>query len=541
MTASPIYATLGLSRNPFPPTPDAGSYFFTPRLEEDFAEIVHCIEARKGFVLLTGEVGLGKSTLVRRLLDTLQGKNCHSALILNTFLQDSALLSAIQADFGLPPTDSVEQGLARLTEFLIARHQAGDISLLVIDDAQNLSVDSLELVRLLCNLETGQEKLLQILLVGQPELEETLATAGLRQLKSRIVKHARLRGLQKDEVARYFDFRVNAAGAEGRLCMEAGAADVLHRASKGNLRRIHLVLDRCLYGLASTRASVVTTALVQRAVADLPALGEEDSAPAGAAGAGRKRKAWLLAGLLAGTTATVAAMAAVHWDRIVPPGDGAAISATSATSETSTVKERPGQEPAASAPSAGVAGEGAGVSTPRARPPAQAPTPVSSALPAAASPSSTETLATPPVAAAQAAARPADADPSGRRACEIQLQSVASPDEMVLVQRLPEGTSPAWKPSTRMCRFSVGKEAWVAWLGRGDARHITAAQQATRKVQGKLRSLGLLDLREPDDGFFGSRTAEALARFQQQQGLPATGKPDELTFLLLEHQDASPR
>ncbi len=91
MTANSIYATLGLSRNPFPPTPDAGSYFFTPRLEEDFAEIVHCIEARKGFVLLTGEVGLGKSTLVRRLLDTLSGKNCHSALILNTFLQDSAL------------------------------------------------------------------------------------------------------------------------------------------------------------------------------------------------------------------------------------------------------------------------------------------------------------------------------------------------------------------------------------------------------------------------------------------------------------------
>ena len=213
MTASPIYATLGLSRNPFPPTPDAGSYFFTPRLEEDFAEIVHCIEARKGFVLLTGEVGLGKSTLVRRLLDTLEGKGCHSALILNTFLQDSALLSAIQSDFGLPATDSVEQGLARLTEFLIAKHQAGEVSLLVIDDAQNLSVESLELVRLLCNLETGPEKLLQILLVGQPELEQTLARTELRQLKSRIVKHARPSGLHEDEDIRSFDFRINAAGA----------------------------------------------------------------------------------------------------------------------------------------------------------------------------------------------------------------------------------------------------------------------------------------------------------------------------------------
>lgn len=197
MKAGTVYARLGLSRNPFPPTPDAGSYFFTSCLEEDFAEIAHCIEARKGFVLLTGEVGLGKSTMVRRLLDTLQGKKCHSALILNTFLQDGALLSAIQMDFGLPPNDSVEQGLEQLTQLLIARHQAGEISLLVIDDAQNLSVQSLELVRLLCNLETNQEKLLQILLAGQPELEHTLASPELRQLKSRIVKHARLTGLHK--------------------------------------------------------------------------------------------------------------------------------------------------------------------------------------------------------------------------------------------------------------------------------------------------------------------------------------------------------
>lgn len=503
MTANSIYAALGLSRNPFPPTPDAGSYFFTPQLEEDFAEIVHCIEARKGFVLLTGEVGLGKSTLVRRLLDTLNGKHCHSALILNTFLQDSALLSAIQSDFGLPPSDSVEQGLARLTEFLIAGHQAGEICLLVIDDAQNLSVESLELVRLLCNLETGQEKLLQILLVGQPELEETLATPELRQLKSRIIKHARLSGLQKDEVTRYFDFRVNAAGAEGRLSIEPAAADVLHRATQGNLRRIHLVLDRCLYGLASTRASVVTESLVQRAVADLPALGDEAAAIAKVTGGTRGHKAWVLAGLLAGTTATVAlaswGLAIQPSEHVLPPAAAVATPAPEVVRPT-------------------VSGNASAVS-----PNGSSATAVVAAAPA-------------PTPKAQ----PSSAV-SGREACENQLKAAAAADEVVHVFRLPDGMADSLKPSTRMCRFNVDKESWGAWLGRNNARNIEAAEQVTRKVQGKLKGIGLLDKREPDDGFFGSKTGEAFARFQMQQGLPPTGKPDELTFLLLEHQDASPR
>lgn len=484
MTVSSVYATLGLSRNPFPPTPDAGSYFFTPRLEEDFAEILHCIEARKGFVLLTGEVGLGKSTLVRRLLDTLEDKGCHSALILNTFLQDSALLSAIQSDFGLPPTDSVEQGLARLTEFLITKHQAGAISLLVIDDAQNLSVESLELVRLLCNLETGQEKLLQILLVGQPELEQTLGRTEMRQLKSRIVKHACLSGLHQDEVTRYFDFRVNAAGAEGRLSIEPAAAEELHRATQGNLRQIHLVLDRCLYGLASARASVVSAALVRRALADLPALTTSVDALASAGGS-RHRKAWILAGLLAGTTATVAvaSLGLAPLQQSVAP-------------------------PATVVPSASV--------------------PPSPAMPKEGG-----------LFAAEQASVPA-AKVLPRIPCQSQLEAVATSDDVIHVRRLPDGLGHTLKSSPRFCHFAVGKDSWVAWLGRNEALHIVAAQQATRKVQESLKGMGLLDAREPD-GLFGSKTSAAFARFQQQNGLAPTGQPDELTFLLLEHQHESLR
>lgn len=525
MSTSSVYATLGLSRNPFPPTPDAGSYFFTPRLEEDFAEIAHCIEARKGFILLTGEVGLGKSTMVRRLLDTLKDKNCHSALVLNTFLQDSALLSAIQSDFGLPPSDSVEQGLARLTDFLIERHQADETSLLVIDDAQNLSVQSLELVRLLCNLETGQEKLLQILLVGQPELEETLATPELRQLKSRIVKHARLSGLHKDEMPRYFDFRVNAAGAQGRLSIEPAAVDIVYRVTQGNLRQIHLVLDRCLYGLASTRGAVITEALVQRAVFDMPALGNDAATIAAAIARPRRRWAWVAAGLVAGTTATVAlASWGLSSTSIGSPPPAAASTA-------GTPQDAPAHKHGPEAPTVATAP----ISASAARIPAMA-----EPVPAVVASAAVEA----PAAAASAPAQSPVAQMSPRTACQAQLKAVATADDVLQVQRLPQplgANANALKPNPRVCRFTEGKDAWVAWLGRSEARHILAAQQATRNVQLKLKGLGLLDTRELDDGFFGSKTGEALARFQQLHGLAPTGKPDDLTFFILEHQHVSAR
>lgn len=513
MTAHTIYARLGLSRNPFPPTPDAESYFFTPRLEEDFAEIAHCIEARKGFVLLTGEVGLGKSTLVRRLLNTLQTKNCHSALVLNTFLQEGALLSAIQMDFGLPPNDSLEQGLAQLTQFLIARHQAGDISLLVIDDAQNLSVPSLELVRLLCNLETNQEKLLQILLAGQPELEQTLARPELRQLKSRIVKHARLSGLQKNELARYFDFRVNAAHGEGRLTMEPAAAELLHRNTDGNLRQIHLILDRCLYGLATARDSVVTLEWIRRASAELPSLTEKVAACAPS-----QRKAWLVAGLLAGTAAAAAVVAG-----------GIALAPSPSPAQANSMALAATTAPAATAAAA-----------------APAFTP---ALMLTSTLTTTSDLAVIPtqnsvMPAAKNTASPLfPSDPPLSSACQKQLETAATTNDVLHVQRLSQDRAAQWtaRSSLRACRFDIDNQPWLAWLGRSEVRHITAAQQATHAVQAQLKQLGLLDRGEPDDGLFGPKTQQAFARFQQQQGLAATGKPDDLTFFLLEHQDVPVR
>lgn len=480
MTASTVYAGLGLSRNPFPPTPDAGSFFFTPKLEEEFAEIVHCFEARKGFVLLTGEVGLGKSTLVRRLLDTLSPERCRSALVLNTFLQGESLLATLCADFGLPATASMEAGLQQLDRFLIDMHRQGRTCLLVIDDAQNLSVSSLELVRLLCNLETGQEKLLQIVLVGQPELEESLARPELRQLKSRIVKHARLHGLEREALGRYFDFRVNSAGASGRLSLQPAAADLLHRATQGNLRQVHLVLDRCLYGLAGARQTDIGVALVHRAVAEVPSLqyGADKPVRAKRAGPGLRRSAWVWGGGLAGLATTVALAGAVGvFDGRMKPVVVAV--------------ELPMPVPAPAAVSVSASGS------------APAPAPAS--------------------------------EPTPREVCVGRVQA-AHAGANVQVLHVPPEWARLLPATDRLCVFEQDQALSVAAVGGGGGRLIQSAQQLTRQVQGALKGWGLLDT--APDGAFGPRTAEALARFQAQHRLPPTGQPDELTLLLLENLDA---
>lgn len=502
MNSSSVYATLGLSRNPFPPTPDAGSYFFTRQLEEDFVEIQHCIEARKGCVLLTGEVGLGKSTMVRRLLNALLDKDCKSALILNTFLQEDALLAAIQMDFGLESSASTEQGFARLTEFLLSRHHAGKTALLVIDDAQNLSVASLELIRLLCNLETDQEKLLQILLVGQPELESLLAQPQLRQLKSRIVKHARLSPMQKSEFGRYFDFRVNAANAQGRLSIDSAAVKHLHRATGGNLRQMHLVLDRCLYGLAHARTSVVTAALVQRAISELPKIERVQ---------GRtlpQRGYWIGAGAACAVMGVAAAFIPANGD-MLPMG----MQAIALPQE---LQDRLEQQTALEAQA--IPGRGQAFQE-----------------------SAEGTVPAPAAAVATTHYRAFSSEAATPSRCHKKLEEISVAGEVINMHTLLPAAKRPWEafPAARWCLFSMEGQAWIAWLDRNEIVHPGVAHERTRTVQARLKRLGLLDPQEPEDGVFGPKTKEAFTRFQKQQGLDPQGTPDTLAILVLETQDAS--
>ncbi|WP_374012297.1 AAA family ATPase [Pseudoxanthomonas koreensis] len=241
--------TLGLERAPFPPTPDAAAYFLTPLLERELVEATHALNTRAGFVLLTGEVGTGKSTFLRRLLHALESEGVAVSLVFNTFLQGADLLAAVLRDFGLKPQDNPAADIERLNRFLVERWNKQSSCVLVIDDAQNLTLESLELLRLLTGLETGQEKLLQIVLAGQPELRDNLEQPRIRQLTSRICKHVRLEPMDASQTGAYVDFRLAAAGAGDGIVMQPDAVAALHRASGGNPRRIHLIMDRCLYGL----------------------------------------------------------------------------------------------------------------------------------------------------------------------------------------------------------------------------------------------------------------------------------------------------
>jgi type II secretory pathway predicted ATPase ExeA len=269
-TSLPFHVqSLGLQRNPFPYTPDADSYFLTPFLEQQIIELEHCILARKGFFLLSAEIGLGKSTLVRRLIAHLQPQNVHFALVVNTFLQGPELLRAILSDFDLVPTGDLYDDLKSLNIFLISKHEVGGTCCVVIDDAQNLSTSSLEMIRLLSNLETDQEKLVQILLVGQPELEDTLAAHNMRQLRSRLCKHVRLHPLTLVEMGDYVRFRLSMAEPNDKIIgLAPQALQKLWDATAGIPRLIHTVLDRCLYGLMLQSSKVIDSALIRTAVND---------------------------------------------------------------------------------------------------------------------------------------------------------------------------------------------------------------------------------------------------------------------------------
>ncbi|TWI06223.1 general secretion pathway protein A [Luteimonas cucumeris] len=261
-------APLALARAPFPPTPDAEGYFHTAALERDLAEASHCLLARKGFVLLTGEVGMGKSTFLRRLLNAVEREGAVASLVFNTFLQGPELLAAILRDFGIEASADAADNIDRLNRFLLRRWQDGHTCVVVIDDAQNLSLESLELLRLLSGLESGQEKLLQIVLAGQPELDAQLARPEIRQLTSRIIKHIRMDALDAAECARYVEFRLTDAGAAGRIRIDPAAHAALYRASGGNPRRIHLIMDRCLYGVVARGQPHIDAALVRAAAAE---------------------------------------------------------------------------------------------------------------------------------------------------------------------------------------------------------------------------------------------------------------------------------
>jgi general secretion pathway protein A len=259
----------GLSEPPFDITPNPRFLFFSAKHREAFNHLLYGIRERKGFVQLTGEVGCGKTTLCRSLLQQL-GKNYETALILNPVLNADQLMKAIAMEFGLnvKGMDRLET-VAALNEFLLGLADRGKDAVLIIDEAQDLTEDLLEQVRLLSNLETYDRKLLQIVLMGQPELRARLEAHELRQLRQRITVRYHLPALTWPEVALYIHHRLEVAGGKGAPYFTSPAVWRIFQYSRGIPRLINAVCDKsCLAGMVA-QSERIDFKTVGRAIREL--------------------------------------------------------------------------------------------------------------------------------------------------------------------------------------------------------------------------------------------------------------------------------
>lgn len=263
----------GLKEPPFNITPDPRFLFFSGRHREAFDHLMYGILQRKGFIQLTGEVGAGKTTLCRAVLSDLP-QHVRTALILNPALSENQLLRAILNDFGIPAKGKDRLAyIEQLNEFLLKQLEEGYNVTLIIDEAQDLSAGVMEQIRLLNNLETDQHKLLQIVLVGQPELEAKLARKELRQLRQRIIVKAHLRALTREETGQYIGHRLHVAGADGSVSFNPAAIKLVHRHAKGTPRIINTIADHAMMAAYVVRSRVVGPREVKRSLEHLESIG----------------------------------------------------------------------------------------------------------------------------------------------------------------------------------------------------------------------------------------------------------------------------
>jgi general secretion pathway protein A len=289
----------GLTEKPFSITPDPRYLYLSERHAEALAHLLYGINESGGFIQLTGEVGTGKTTVVRTLLSRVP-HHADVAVILNPRVTPVEFLLTICEELGLPiaaaDRSSVKQLVDALNQRLLAAHAEGRRIIVIVDEAQNLSAETLEQVRLLTNLETPTQKLLQIILIGQPELRDLLDRNDLRQLAQRITGRYHLTPLSREETRGYVQHRLRVAGASGEIFTQ-GALREVHRLTSGVPRVINVTCDRALLGAYTQEVRTIDAALVRQAAGEVY---------------GRRRPGWLgwTAGVLA---AGVAAAAILGW------------------------------------------------------------------------------------------------------------------------------------------------------------------------------------------------------------------------------------
>jgi general secretion pathway protein A len=287
----------GLLRAPFEMTPDPAFLYLGDTHREGLATLVYGVRSRKGFVLLTGEVGTGKTTLLHALLAQLDASTA-SAFIFNPSLESLDFFRVLFDEFGIQkPCRTKAEYLLALNHFLIERLQQNDTALLIVDEAQTLSPEMLEEIRLLSNLETPSSKLLQIMLVGQPELNEILARPGLRQLRQRIVLRHHLVPFTPPEVDAYIDERLGLAGYSGKGIFKRSARREIFAVSEGLPRLVNIICDGAMLVGYSRGKAVLGGDVIREVARDLQLPGLANGAAAGGGGDGRapgeRRVGWL--------------------------------------------------------------------------------------------------------------------------------------------------------------------------------------------------------------------------------------------------------
>ncbi len=260
----------GFREMPFNITPDPRFLFLSATHQEALQHLKYGVREKKGFIVLVGEVGCGKTTLCRRFLDDLDPAHFDTALILNPRVTETQMLKAILTELGETKIARSQNDLvAQVNRVLLERIEKGRDIVLIIDEAQNLKFEVLEQIRLLSNLETDRQKLLQIVLMGQPELKDVLARDELRQLRQRILVHYELHPLSSTDVTQYVQHRLSLAGGNGRPAFTRWALRALHRASGGIPRVVNNLCDKALLSAFIRESDEVNYWDIRRAARDM--------------------------------------------------------------------------------------------------------------------------------------------------------------------------------------------------------------------------------------------------------------------------------
>jgi type II secretory pathway predicted ATPase ExeA len=268
----------GFTEKPFSLTPDPKFLYKSESHANAFDLLQYAVRRREGFVVVTGDIGTGKTTLCRALLEQID-RNTFTALVLNPFLSEDDLLKLILQDFGVVSRDDVKRGrlanvskqelIETIYDFLLSLLPLRAGAVLIIDEAQNLPMPVLEQIRILSNLETDKEKLLQVILVGQLNLNPLLKAPQMRQLDQRVSIRYQLRPLNRDEVAAYVSHRLTVAGGSAAVTFQPKALDMVHSRTQGIPRLINLISDRSLLAAFSSRTNRVTEEMVHQAAGSL--------------------------------------------------------------------------------------------------------------------------------------------------------------------------------------------------------------------------------------------------------------------------------